>query len=242
MLNLYEILQKVLSEEVSAKEVNDAIANKYRVIINYSDVDNNAPKKRIIEPYAYGLSKAGNAVFRAFQYEGDTLRGKPKWKLFRLDRVMSWQPTEQFFNAPPNESGWSSERYNINGDGSMATVMSQVHFDDNIEKEYSPNDNLYKTRLNTDKIQRSNPINIKQMAEPKVNDYVPNVNKQQNQTVPNNEPIINTDNVDVEEPQTNPNKFNDDFQKMLKRNMDITQREKDKRGFNINNNKNNKLY
>ena len=128
MINLYEILQEILSESVTPQDVNDAIDNKLQVIINYSDEENHAPKKRLIEPYAYGMTKSGNAVIRAFQYNGDTFRGIPKWKLFRLDRITNWQPTEQHFNAQPKERGWNAEAYNEHGDNTMSNVLNQVVF------------------------------------------------------------------------------------------------------------------
>lgn len=131
-LNLFDILQNVLNEAVSSEDVNDAINNKFQVIINYRDDKSRAIEKRLIEPYVYGLSKAGNEVFRAYQYEGDTFRGKPKWKLFRLDRVESWNPTNQHFNQQPNERGWNAAHYNEN-DGSMSTVLNKVKFDDDID-------------------------------------------------------------------------------------------------------------
>ena len=77
----------------------DAINNKYRILINYDDEDNHATGIRLVEPYVLGYTKAGNLAFRGYQYNGDTVRGVPKWKLFRLDRVINWQPTKQKFNV-----------------------------------------------------------------------------------------------------------------------------------------------
>ena len=42
MLNLYEILQKVLNESVVSNEVSDAIINHNYVDITYSDEENQA--------------------------------------------------------------------------------------------------------------------------------------------------------------------------------------------------------
>ena len=210
-LNLYNILQQILSETVTPKDVNDAIDNKIQVIINYNDEDNHAPNKRLIEPYAYGLTKNGNAVLRAYQYEGDTFRGKPKWKLFRLDRISNWQPTEQHFNMQPNEHGWKAENYNENGDNSMVNVLNQVHFDydKTSNNPYKKNSQLYNIRKKTDNIKNSKPINIKQMQNNNFGPINPNTNhKQENHT-------------------------NDDFQKMLQRNLEITRQEKEKKGFSL---------
>lgn len=211
-LNLYDILQTILSETVTPKEVNDAIDNKIQVIINYNDEENHAPNKRLIEPYAYGLTKNGNAVIRAYQYEGDTYRGKPKWKLFRLDRISNWQPTEQHFNMQPNEHGWNAEDYNEHGDNSMINVLNQVHFDydETSNNPYKKGSKPYQIRKQTDNYKQSKPITIKQLQNNKPG------------------PIIN----DTDTQQMQQQK-NDDFQKMLQRNLDITRQEKEKRGFSL---------
>jgi hypothetical protein len=128
-LNLYEILKKVLNESVGSKEISDAIINHNYVEITYVDENSNAPGTRLIQPYAYGISKANNDILRAFQMSGDTLRGEPHWKTFRLDRITSWKPRKQTFNIPPPMQGYRTEDYNDNGDGSMATVYLQAKFD-----------------------------------------------------------------------------------------------------------------
>lgn len=215
MLNLYKILKNVLTESVTPNEVNAAIDDKIQVIINYSDEENRAPNKRLIEPYAYGMTKSGNAVLRAYQYDGDTFRGKPKWKMFRLDRIQNWQPTEQHFNASPKERGWQADDYNEQGDNSMTTVFNQVKFDydQTNNNPYQKGSQLYNIRKKTDNIKKSKPIKIDQMQDNKPGPITPNSNNQQNQT-------------------------QDDFQRMLKHNLEITQKEKEKRGFSLSNKNN----
>ena len=215
MLNLYEILKEVLNESVSSDSVNDAINNKYRILINYDDEDNHATGTRLVEPYVLGYTKAGNLAFRGYQYEGDTVRGVPKWKLFRLDRVINWQPTKQKFNVEPKDNGWSAEPYNYNGDGSLTSILNQVSFD-NKEELFSPNNRLNTLRKKTDILKNSTPINISQM---------------QNQPKPNNSgPIANNVTNSVSNQNT------PDFQKMLDRNLELTRKEKAKRGFSLSNN------
>ena len=215
MLNLYEILKEVLNESVSSDSVNDAINNKYRILINYDDEDNHATGTRLVEPYVLGYTRAGNLAFRGYQYEGDTVRGIPKWKLFRLDRVINWQPTKQKFNVEPRDNGWSAESYNSNGDGSLTSILNQVSFD-NKEELFSPNDRLNTLRKKTDILKNSTPINISQM---------------QNQPKPNNSgPIANNVTNSVSNQNT------PDFQKMLDRNLELTRKEKAKRGFSLSNN------
>ena len=127
-LNLCEILQKIINESVGSNEVVDAIKNHNYVEITYVDEESNAPGKRLIQPYAYGISKANNDLLRAFQISGDTLRGEPKWKTFRLDRITSWMAKKQTFNIPPPMQGYDTEDYNENGDRTMAKVYFQAKF------------------------------------------------------------------------------------------------------------------
>jgi hypothetical protein len=75
-----------------------------------------------------GLSKKGNYVLRAWDSEGASHRdflGKkplPSWRLFRVDRINSFNPTNEFFTTPrPN--------YNPLGDKSMTRVLINAKFD-----------------------------------------------------------------------------------------------------------------
>ena len=123
----------LLTESVSANDVTDAIKGKYRVIINYnSHGENLATGWRIIEVYAYGLTKAGNPVIRAYQPQGDTASSQPSWKFFRLDRILTWKPTGQYFTEP-------RELYNPHGDRTMSVVYLQSDFTDDTPDTISPN-------------------------------------------------------------------------------------------------------
>lgn len=214
MLNLNDILNKVLCEAVSSDKVIDAIRNRYQVIINYSDDKNRAPEKRLIEPYTYGISKAGNGVLRAFQYDGDTYRGKPKWKLFRLDRVESWTPTEQYFNVQPKDRGWAAEPYNEQGDNSMVNVLSMVDLNSaSQDNPFDKGSDLWKMRQKTDNLKQSTPINISQMDN---NDSEPQT--------------VQADTETETPPVTTTNMTPDDFRQMINRNLELTRREKERRG------------
>ena len=221
MINLYNILQNILNESVSSDKVIDAINNRYQVIINYSDEESRAPKKRLIEPYVYGVSKAGNSVFRAFQYEGDTYRGKPKWKLFRLDRVESWTPTEQHFNVDPKTRGWDAPAFNEHGDNSMSNVLSIVNLSDgSTSNPFEKGSDLWLARQKTDNMRQSTPININQMqnvdSSSKSSISPQDINEPQAQEIPS---ISN-------------NMTPEDFRAMINRNLELTKQEKAKRGRN----------
>lgn len=241
-LNLYDILQEVLTESVTPQNVVNAIRDKRQVIIKYSDEENRAPEKRLIEPYVYGISRAGNSVFRAYQYEGDTFRGIPKWKLFRLDRVTDWNPTENHFNAEPRDRGWDAQAYNENGDNSMTTVLTQVSldYDKTSDNPYEKGSDLYNIRKRTDMLRQSTPVNINSM-QPNKSGAVQNkatkdidketkadLSQQQQETQPKDS-----------QQQTNVlDTQSQSFKDMLARNLELTRKEKERRGFTLNGKRN----
>ena len=175
-LNLYEILQKVLNESVGSNEVSDVIKGHNYVDITYTDEDSNAPGRRLIQPYAYGLSMAGNEILRAFQIEGDTLRGEPKWKTFRLDRITSWNPRKQTFNIPPPMQGYNSPDYNSNGDGSMTKIFIQAKFD-------GIDDSLGAERAKAQFLQSAPKLSMKNTQGP-----IPNASQQRKRNVFTSQP------------------------------------------------------
>ena len=76
--------KKKIDESVDPQKVMDAIKKRYEAKITYAgDENGKGSGVRIIQPVAYGLSKAGNPVIRAFQPFGDTTTKVPHWKLFR---------------------------------------------------------------------------------------------------------------------------------------------------------------
>ena len=131
-LTLYDIVKNLLKEDVSSDEVLNAIRGKYHVRINYDDgmEDNGGNPKgsRVIQPMALGTTKKGYPVVRAFQVSGNSRRGAPKWKFFRLDRVTSWRPmrNKRFLNTPDDAYG----EYNKTGDRTMQTFVDNAKFGD----------------------------------------------------------------------------------------------------------------
>ena len=123
----------MLIESVSINSITDSIKNLYQVVINYEGdpAHGIAPGKRVIEVYAYGLTKSGNPVIRAYQPYGDTASTVPEWKFFRLDRILDWRPTGQYFTqARPD--------FNPNGDRSMSVVYDIANFNDNVPDTKTP--------------------------------------------------------------------------------------------------------
>jgi hypothetical protein len=72
---------------------------------------------RLIEPHAYGLSKKGKELLKAFQLSGHSNSGHPTgWKTFRVDRITAILPAEDPFEMQP---GWVA-------DPSWATTLATV--------------------------------------------------------------------------------------------------------------------
>lgn len=171
-----ELLERIynsllLTESVSVDEVNDALDNHKRVIINYrSKGEDKNTGARVIEVYAYGLTKAGNPCIRAFQPYGDTTSRVPSWKFFRLDRIIEWKPTEQTFDRPADFYYKNLGDFNPNGDETMSVVYKVAKFGNDQIPQASVNDDpktkedVYKTdsetRMERLRQQVNNPIKL----------------------------------------------------------------------------------
>ena len=124
-----EIVREVLNEDVDVKSVNDAIDRTYEVLINYRGESGEHAGEREIQPVAYGTTKAGFPAIRAFQPNGDTSSRVPSWKLFRLDRIESWNPQpDRVFDEPPGFNQQVLGSFNPNGDESMTQVFKIASF------------------------------------------------------------------------------------------------------------------
>lgn len=142
----------MLNESVSEDEINDAIDNHKRVIINYhTKGEDKNTGARVAEVYAYGLTYGGNPVIRVFQPYGDTTTRVPGWKFMRLDRISAWQTTEQTFDTPANERYPGLGDFNSFGDKTMLVVYKIASFgneqitNDNNPKEPKTKEDVYKT-------------------------------------------------------------------------------------------------
>jgi len=117
-----EIVNEVflINESVSINSINDAISGLHPVWITYDDgKGGNGKNRRLIYPVAYGLTSIGNPVIRAFQPQGSTKRGVPKWKYFRVDRIKFWRVVNsETFNGESLDG--FLEDFNDSGDKSMS--------------------------------------------------------------------------------------------------------------------------
>lgn len=121
-MKLTDSLKTLITEIASIETVVDCVKNRRRCIIYYDGDEPGGKGLREIEPVAFGTSKRGNKVIRAWETEGSSHRGylgtrpMPGWRFFRLDKVLSIKPTGEIFDEiRPN--------FNPNGDKSMNSVI-----------------------------------------------------------------------------------------------------------------------
>jgi hypothetical protein len=140
LYNLFEeiILERLITESVNTNQIINAIDGEYsnngkkfirRYKIHYDGDDvkdefGHVTRKgkgwRNIVVHAYGrLKNGGREVIRAYQVYGDSLRTEQNpegWKLFRVDRITHWEPTNLKYWGPIEIAGQPT---NMNGDDSM---------------------------------------------------------------------------------------------------------------------------
>lgn len=151
-MTLFEhIVSEFLIEDVQTGKINDAIAKSYAVKINYHSEYDDADGERIIQPVAYGLTKAGKPVIRAYQPLGDTKTKIPAWKFFLVSGIQTWKPLyKQVFHEPP------ADNFNPNGDKTMSTVYKVAKF---LTK---PNKNM----INKTEPKTTGPVTKKDIEQP----------------------------------------------------------------------------
>lgn len=126
-MKLQESLKGLILEIASLDSVQTAINNRNVVTIYYDGDEPGGKGIREVEPVALGKSKAGNLVMRGWDREGSShtaYKGEqplPGWRLFRLDKILSFKPTGEIYNEP-------KPGYNFNGDKSMVSVITIAKF------------------------------------------------------------------------------------------------------------------
>ena len=208
----------LLKESVSENEINDAIDKHKRIIINYKTKgEDKNTGARVVEVYAYGLTKAGNPVIRCFQPYGDTTTRVPNWKFFRLDRIIDWQPTEQTFNHPADFYYKNLGEFNPNGDETMSIVYKIAKFGNNdfiksdVTSEPKTKEDVFKASTETNmerlKQQVDNPINISDIKDEKGFKHFTTPKPDETKTEPKTKEDVygtnkNAENLNQNEPNT----------------------------------------
>ena len=127
-MKLFTSFKEVITEAVSFDDLQRAIKNLDVITITYDGDEPGGKGLRLIEPVCLGYSKANNLVLRAWDYEGASHKGYlnvlplPSWRMFRLDKILSFKPTNEKFDTP-------RPGYNFTGDKSMSRVIINSKFD-----------------------------------------------------------------------------------------------------------------
>jgi len=131
-MKLITTFKSLLTEVASLGDIQDSIKKRIVVTVYYDGDIPGGKGYRRIEPVCVGYSKAGNLVVRAWDIDGashtDSIGEKPLpgWRLFRADKILTYQPTSDTFSeVRPN--------YNPNGDKSMERVILNAKF--NVEPD-----------------------------------------------------------------------------------------------------------
>jgi predicted DNA-binding transcriptional regulator YafY len=126
-MKLTSVFKSLLVEIASVDSVRKSIEDKEEIIMYYDGDEPGGKGLRLIEPVALGRSKKGNLVVRAWDSEGASHRGylgtrpMPGWRLFKLDKIMSYKPSGKNFDTPrPN--------FNPNGDKDMTSIIIIAKF------------------------------------------------------------------------------------------------------------------
>lgn len=121
-MKLTEVFKLLITEIASVDSVRKSIEDKQKIIMYYDGDEPGGRGLRLIEPVALGRSKRENLVLRAWDEEGASHRGYlgtrpvPGWRLFKLDKILSYKPSgENFDTARPN--------FNSTGDKDMTSII-----------------------------------------------------------------------------------------------------------------------
>lgn len=116
----------LLLESAQSSEITDAILNFRPARIKYRTKGQNyRTGARLIYPVAFGTTKSGYPVVRAFQEKGETTTRVPAWKFFRVDRIITWKTLTK--TASGDDYHFDPEKLsglNRRGDGSMAEIYA----------------------------------------------------------------------------------------------------------------------
>ena len=126
-MKLINTVKSIILEVASIESLTDAINKRHKVIIYYDGDEPGGKGLREIEPVCFGYSKADNPVLRAWDNSGASHTGYkgeqplPGWRLFRVDKILSFKPTRETFNEP-------RPGFNPNGDKGMVRIVSLANF------------------------------------------------------------------------------------------------------------------
>jgi len=180
----------LLQEGVDQSKIIDAIKRRKEVRASYSaDEDPKGTGERIIQPVAFGLSKSGNPVVRAFQPYGDTKTKVPHWKLFRLDKFEEWKTlNNRTFKEPPGMQYGADGAFNKNDDKSMSQVYVIANFDSASQRYERGGLKKHNEKVHAGKIAQNPYYDLEKQMKPKNKMMVgPNAMKEVDRWMPNDD-------------------------------------------------------
>jgi predicted DNA-binding transcriptional regulator YafY len=133
-MKLYNTFKSLILEVASVDSIVDAIKKRKKIVIYYDGDEPGGRGLREIEPVCFGYSKSDNPILRAWDFEGASHTGYkgeqplPGWRIFRVDKILSFKPTGEDFNE-------MRPGYNPRGDKSMTRVIINAIFDNNPNNE-----------------------------------------------------------------------------------------------------------
>ena len=122
-----------------AQDIIDSVNKCLRVRIGYDDEKGGKGKNtRYIYPVAFGVNTTGNEVVRAFQSAGSSKRKVvPGWKLFRTDRIYSWDNGKKNFASEESRLLNKLTRRNKNGEEIDGGQLQTDGADKNLKTIYA---------------------------------------------------------------------------------------------------------
>jgi predicted DNA-binding transcriptional regulator YafY len=127
-MKLYNSFKSLILEVASIDSIVDAIKKRKVCVIYYDGDEPGGRGLRLIEPVCFGYSKSDNPVLRAWDYEGASHTGYlgsqrlPGWRLFRVDKILSFRPSGENYNT-------IRPGYNKSGDKGMVKMIINAKFD-----------------------------------------------------------------------------------------------------------------
>lgn len=103
--------------------IKKSIQNRNTILFYYEGDKNIDRGYRWVEPVAFGISKKGNKLLRAFQIKEHPSKSGhiPMWRLFRVDRISKISTSLKKFNRV-------RKGYNPDGDRGMSEVIINTKF------------------------------------------------------------------------------------------------------------------
>ena len=128
IIKSYDDFLLLENNTLNVEKLQDLVTNKLTCTIDYAGTSPNDVLRgiRIVEPYTVGVGEKGETYLRAWLIKGISRTGRinprlvPGWRLFRVDRMRSINPSLQKFTIP--KKGYSDK------DSAMSEILFTATF------------------------------------------------------------------------------------------------------------------